>query len=56
MTASAIWTKPKASLTEEQYQEFYRHVAHSSRKTVGGAAQQGGGEGGIHQPALHVPA
>jgi molecular chaperone HtpG len=30
--ASAIWTKPKASLTEEQYQEFYRHVAHSPEK------------------------
>ena len=26
---SAIWTRPKAEVTEEQYQEFYRHLAHS---------------------------
>ncbi|MFM9889943.1 MAG: molecular chaperone HtpG [Rickettsiales bacterium] len=25
----AIWTRPKADITPEQYQEFYRHVAHS---------------------------
>lgn len=30
--ASAIWTKPKSDVTEEQYQEFYRHVAHSPEK------------------------
>ena len=29
---SAIWTKPKAQVTDEQYQEFYRHVAHSPEK------------------------
>lgn len=29
---SAIWTKPKSEVTEEQYQEFYRHVAHSPEK------------------------
>lgn len=29
---SAIWTRPKADVTEEQYQEFYRHVAHSPEK------------------------
>jgi len=26
--ASALWARPKAEVTEEQYQEFYRHVAH----------------------------
>lgn len=26
--ASAIWTRPKSEITPEQYQEFYRHVAH----------------------------
>ena len=29
---SAIWTKPKSEVTDEQYQEFYRHVAHSPEK------------------------
>ena len=26
--ATAIWTRPKADITEEQYSEFYKHVAH----------------------------
>jgi molecular chaperone HtpG len=26
--ASALWTRPKADITEEQYHEFYKHVAH----------------------------
>ena len=30
--ASAIWARPKADVTDEQYQEFYRHVAHSPEK------------------------
>jgi molecular chaperone HtpG len=27
--ASALWTRPKGEITEEQYKEFYHHVAHS---------------------------
>ncbi|RMD63427.1 MAG: molecular chaperone HtpG, partial [Alphaproteobacteria bacterium] len=27
--ASAIWTRPRGELTETQYNEFYRHVAHA---------------------------
>ncbi len=26
--AAAIWTRPKAEITEEQYVEFYKHVSH----------------------------
>jgi molecular chaperone HtpG len=26
--ASALWARPKGEITDEQYQEFYRHVAH----------------------------
>ena len=26
--ASALWARPKAEITEEQYKEFYKHVAH----------------------------
>jgi molecular chaperone HtpG len=26
--ASALWARPKAEITEEQYHEFYKHVAH----------------------------
>ncbi|HML11088.1 MAG TPA: molecular chaperone HtpG [Stellaceae bacterium] len=27
-TASALWTRPKSEITEEQYKEFYHHVGH----------------------------
>jgi molecular chaperone HtpG len=26
--ASALWARPKSEITEEQYREFYKHVAH----------------------------
>lgn len=26
--ASAIWTRPKSEITQEQYEEFYKHVGH----------------------------
>ena len=28
-TASALWRRPKAEVTDEQYKEFYHHVAHA---------------------------
>ncbi|MDJ0945052.1 MAG: molecular chaperone HtpG [Kiloniellales bacterium] len=28
-TASALWRRPKSEITEEQYVEFYHHVAHA---------------------------
>jgi molecular chaperone HtpG len=28
-TASALWMRPKAEITAEQYKEFYHHVAHA---------------------------
>lgn len=30
--ASAIWTRAKSDITDEQYQAFYRHVSHSPDK------------------------
>lgn len=29
-SASALWTKPKTDITDEQYQQFYKHVAHQA--------------------------
>jgi len=29
--ASALWARPKADVTPEQYEEFYRHVAHDGQ-------------------------
>jgi molecular chaperone HtpG len=28
-TASALWTRPRSEITQEQYREFYHHVGHS---------------------------
>ncbi len=28
-SASALWARPRAEITEEQYKEFYHHVAHT---------------------------
>jgi len=28
-SASALWTRPRSDITEEQYKEFYHHVGHS---------------------------
>jgi len=28
-TASALWTRPKSEISQEQYTEFYHHVAHA---------------------------
>ncbi len=28
--ASALWTRPKSQVSEEQYNEFYKHVAHDT--------------------------
>jgi molecular chaperone HtpG len=28
-TAAALWTRPRAEITQEQYKEFYHHVGHS---------------------------
>lgn len=28
-SGSALWTRPKAEISEEQYKEFYHHVAHA---------------------------
>ncbi|MGV8664360.1 molecular chaperone HtpG, partial [Pseudomonas aeruginosa] len=27
-SASALWTRPRAEVKDEEYQEFYKHVAH----------------------------
>ncbi|HTH61697.1 MAG TPA: molecular chaperone HtpG [Paraburkholderia sp.] len=29
--ASALWTRPKSDITDEQYQQFYQHLAHDQQ-------------------------
>ena len=39
---TALWQRPKAEITDEQYDEFYRHLAHAG---AAGAADAAGGDG-----------
>jgi molecular chaperone HtpG len=32
--ASALWARPKSEVTDEQYEEFYKHVAHDFEKPL----------------------
>ncbi|MFO1310771.1 MAG: molecular chaperone HtpG [Burkholderiales bacterium] len=32
--ASALWARPKAEVTKEQYEEFYKHVAHDGAEPL----------------------
>ena len=32
--ASALWTRPKNDITEEQYREFYKHVSHDFQEPL----------------------
>jgi molecular chaperone HtpG len=33
--ASALWARPKSEISEEQYQEFYKHIAHDGDAPLG---------------------
>jgi len=33
--ANALWARPKSDITEEQYKEFYKHVAHDFENPLG---------------------
>jgi molecular chaperone HtpG len=33
-SARAIWARPKSEITDEQYEEFYRHVSHDYEKPL----------------------
>ncbi|MGA2549887.1 MAG: molecular chaperone HtpG [Burkholderiaceae bacterium] len=32
--ASALWTRPKSEITDEQYREFYKHVSHDYQEPL----------------------
>jgi len=32
--ASALWARPKSEISEEQYQEFYKHIAHDAEPAL----------------------
>ncbi len=33
--ATALWLRPKKEITEDEYQEFYKHIAHDYEKPLG---------------------
>src|SRR3989442_6656435 len=53
--ASALWARPKSDITEEQYQEFYKHVAHDADAPLGYTHNRVEGRQGYVQ-LLYIPA
>jgi molecular chaperone HtpG len=49
-SASALWTRPKSEITDEQYKEFYHHVAHAFDEPW--AVIHGKAEGAIEYTSL----
>ena len=56
-TAAALWTRPRADITPEQYKEFYHHVGHAFDEpwpTLGTPRRRASSR--IHHPAVRAVA
>ncbi len=51
--ASALWTRPKSELKDEDYQGFYKHIAHDFNDRAGVDAQPRRGQPELHLAAVH---
>jgi molecular chaperone HtpG len=52
--ASAIWARPKSEVSEEQYQDFYKHISHDMEKPLAWAHARVEGKSEYTQ-LLYVP-
>lgn len=52
--ASAIWVRPKSEVTDEQYQDFYKHISHDMEKPLAWAHARVEGKSEYTQ-LLYVP-
>ncbi len=50
--ATALWTRSRTEVSDEEYQEFYKHVSHDFEDPFDLEPQQGRGQAGIHQPVV----
>ncbi|PLZ01527.1 molecular chaperone HtpG [Burkholderia sp. WAC0059] len=53
--ASALWTRPKSDITDEQYQQFYQHLAHDTQNPLAWTHNRVEGRSEYTQ-LLYVPA
>ena len=51
--AGALWARPKSEITEEQYHEFYKHVAHDFEAPLAYTHNEGRRHQGVHPAPLH---
>ena len=54
--ASALWARAKSEITEEQYHEFYKHVAHDFEPPLAYTHAKVEGPAGVHAAVLHSAA
>ena len=50
--ASALWTRPKSEITDEQYKQFYQHLSHDHRRSARVDAQSRRRPQRIHATAV----
>ncbi len=50
--ASALWARPKKDVTEDEYNEFYKHVAHDFEPPLAWSHNKRRRQAGIHLAAL----
>lgn len=53
--ATALWTRPKSEITDEEYQEFYKHVAHDFQDALSWSHNQVEGKQ-EYTSLLYIPA
>ncbi|MHC9510271.1 molecular chaperone HtpG [Kangiella sp. M94] len=53
--ATALWTRPKTEITDEEYQEFYKHVAHDFQDALSWSHNQVEGKQ-EYTSLLYIPA
>ena len=51
--ASALWARPKSEISDQDYIEFYRHIASDYTDPLGLGAQQDRGDLRVHAAAVH---
>ena len=52
--ASALWTRPKSEITDEQYKQFYQHLVARSRRSARVDAQPRRRPQRVHATAVHA--
>lgn len=51
--AQALWTRSKSEVNDDEYKEFYKHIAHDYSDPLTWSHNRVEGKQGVHQPAVY---